>query len=43
LSAMLAILDDSLDNVEGVRASSLRVVHVRSIADVRDSLRAILG
>ena len=39
----IAFFDDSLDNVEGARTSGLRAVHVRSIANVQDSLRAILG
>ena len=39
----ILFFDDSLENVEGARASGLRAVHVRSVVDVEDSLQAILG
>ncbi len=39
----IAFFDDSLENVEGARASGLRAVHVRSIRDVEVCLQAILA
>jgi putative hydrolase of the HAD superfamily len=39
----IAFFDDSLENVEGARASGMLAVHVRSIADVERSLEAILS
>ncbi len=39
----IVFFDDSLENVEGARASGLRAVHVSSIRDVEVSLQAILG
>ena len=38
----IVFFDDSLENVEGARASGLRAVHVRSIFDVETPLQALL-
>jgi putative hydrolase of the HAD superfamily len=37
--ASILFFDDTLENVEGARASGLQAVHVRSPQDVRDALR----
>jgi putative hydrolase of the HAD superfamily len=37
----IVFFDDSIENVEGARARGLQAVHVRSIADVADTLAAL--
>jgi glucose-1-phosphatase len=39
----IVFFDDSLENVEGARAIGLRAVHVRSPADIEESLQEIIG
>jgi putative hydrolase of the HAD superfamily len=39
----IVFFDDSLENVEGACAVGLRSVHVRSIADIEDGLKGIIG
>ncbi|MBV9563692.1 MAG: HAD-IA family hydrolase [Bradyrhizobium sp.] len=40
-ASRIVFFDDSLENVEGARACGLKVVHVRSSADVADALAAL--
>jgi putative hydrolase of the HAD superfamily len=39
----ILFLDDTMENVEGARASGMQAVHVRSPQDVRDALRPWLA
>ena len=40
-ASRIVFFDDSLDNVEGARARGLKAVHVRSTADVAETLAAL--
>jgi putative hydrolase of the HAD superfamily len=39
----LVFFDDTLENVEEARALGMQAVHVRSLADIQDSFREIIG
>jgi len=41
-ASRILFFDDALENVEGALASGMQAVHVRSVADVEDSLKALI-